>query len=111
MATKKNTTPKTETTKVAPKTALSKITFTLAKDAINNTETVAVLGSFNNWTLDNALFLKKQKDGSFKGSIELTKGDSFEYRFLINNNTWINDTNATDFVPTPFGSENCVAIA
>ncbi len=120
MATKKATTPAaatiatTATKATAPKkavTATSKVTFTLAKNAIENAETVAVLGSFNNWTMDNALFLKAQKDGSFKGSIELTKGDAFEYKFLINNQIWMNDSNATQFAPSPFGGDNCVVVA
>lgn len=121
MATKKATTKTTETvapkaaaktsTPKATKPATSKITFTLANDAIENAETVAVLGSFNNWTIDNALFLKKQKDGSFKGAIELVKGESFEYRLFINNSFWANDPNATQFVSSPFGVENCVVVA
>lgn len=111
-------TKSTKTTKVAAtpventaKTATSKVTFSLAAQAIESAETVAVLGSFNNWDLNKALFLTKQKNGSFKGTIDLTKGETYEYRFLVNNSIWINDANATQFVPTQFGVENCIVVA
>lgn len=108
----------TKTTKVATKpvenetkSATSKVTFTLAAKAIDNAETVAVLGSFNNWDLNKALYLTKQKNGSFKGTLDLTKGETYEYRYLVNNSIWINDANATQFVPTQFGVENCLVVA
>jgi 1,4-alpha-glucan branching enzyme len=91
--------------------ATSKVTFKLAADAVENAETVAVLGSFNDWNLNKALFLTKEKGGSFKGALELTKGDSYEYRFLVNNTIWINDTNASEFKQTPYGVDNCVVVA
>ena len=49
--------------KVAKEIAKTKVTFTLPKEAVENAETVAVLGDFNNWK--DGVSLKKQKDGSF----------------------------------------------
>lgn len=113
VATEKTTKTTTKpAAKAAPKAVkennINKVTFTLAASAIDNAETVAVLGSFNNWDLNKALFLTKEKNGSFKGTIELTKGNAYEYRFLVNNSIWVNDEKATRFVTTPFGVENCV---
>jgi len=89
---------------VAPKT--SKVTFVLPKEAVQNAETVAVLGDFNNW--QNGVVLTKQKDGSFKTALELEKGRSYEYRFLINGVKWENDWAAEAYAPTPFGAFNSV---
>ena len=88
----------------APKT--SKVTFVLPKEAVENAETVAVLGDFNNW--QNGVVLAKQKDGSFKTAVELEKGRSYEYRFLINGEKWENDWAAESYAPTPFGAFNSV---
>ncbi len=88
----------------APKT--SKVTFVLPKEAVENAETVAVLGDFNNW--QNGVVLAKQKDGSFKTAVELEKGRSYEYRFLINGEKWENDWAAEAYAPTPFGAFNSV---
>ena len=52
--------------------------------------------------------LAKQKDGSFKTAVELEKGRSYEYRFLINGEKWENDWAAEAYAPTPFGAFNSV---
>ncbi|MBL7826627.1 MAG: isoamylase early set domain-containing protein [Saprospiraceae bacterium] len=106
--TKKTTAPVAE--KAAPKVApVAKVTFVLPKEAVENAETVAVLGDFNNW--QDGVLLKKQKDGSFKATVELEKGRSYEYRFLIDGAKWENAWNAEAYKPTPFGVYNCVVTA
>lgn len=86
-----------------------KITFELPLEAVQHAETVAVLGDFNNW--QEGALLKKQKDGSFRATIELEKGRSYEYRFLINGEKWENAWNAESYKPTPFGTFNSVVTA
>lgn len=93
----------------APALKTSKVTFVLPKEAVENAETVAVLGDFNNW--QNGVVLTKQKDGSFKTAVELEKGRSYEYRFLINGEKWENDWSAEAYAPTPFGTYNSVVTA
>ena len=92
----------------APKKAVmtSKVTFILPKEAVENAETVAVLGDFNNW--QGGVTLKKQKDGSFATAVELEKGRTYEFRFLINGEKWENAWNAEAYKPTPFGAFNSV---
>jgi hypothetical protein len=103
--------PAKKTTEKVAVTAVktSKVTFTLPKEAVQNAETVAVLGDFNNW--QNGVSLTKQKDGSFKTAVELEKGRSYEYRFLINGEKWENDWAAEAYAPTPFGTYNSVVTA
>lgn len=98
----------TPAAKPAAKAAVvtSKVTFTLPKEAVENAETVAVLGDFNNW--QGGVSLKKQKDGSFATAVELEKGRSYEFRFLINGEKWENAWNAEAYKPTPFGAYNSV---
>ncbi len=92
-----------------PAVKMSKVTFVLPKEAVENAETVAVLGDFNNW--QEGIVLAKQKDGSFKAAVELEKGRSYEYRFLINGEKWENDWAAEAYAPTPFGAYNSVVTA
>lgn len=89
--------------------ATAKVTFVLPKEAVENAETVAVLGDFNNW--QGGIVLSKQKDGSYKTAIELEKGRTYEYRFLINGEKWENDWAAEAYAPTPFGTFNSVVTA
>jgi 1,4-alpha-glucan branching enzyme len=96
-----------KTTAKAVKSA--KVTFTLPKEAVENAETVAIFGDFNQW--QEGIMLTKQKDGSFKAAVELEKGRSYEYRFLINGEKWENDWAAEAYVPTPFGTFNSVVTA
>lgn len=93
----------------SPVAKTAKITFVLPKEAVENAETVAILGDFNNW--QNGIVLDKQKDGSFKAAVELEKGRSYQYRFLINGEKWENDWAAEAYAPTPFGTYNSVVTA
>jgi len=80
-----------------------KVTFTVP--AIE-AQSVEVAGAFNNWT-PNELPLKKRKDGVFKGTINLPVNNSFEFKYIVDGTTWVNDEQADKFVWNDFaGSEN-----
>ena len=81
-----------------------KVTFAWkAKDA----KKVAVAGDFNNWK-PTKLPLKKQKNGTFKGSINLPVEKSFEFKYVVDD-AWVNDDKADNYVWNEFaGSENSV---
>lgn len=81
-----------------------KVTFTVpAKEA----QKVSVLGTFNEWNEKNALVLKKLKNGIFKGTINLEKDTSYEFRYLVDG-TFINDEKADAYKTNEFGGENAV---
>lgn len=81
-----------------------KVTFSVpAKEAKN----VAVVGSFNEWNTE-ATELKKQKNGTFKGTLDLAKDTSYEFRYLVDG-AYVNDEQADAFAYNEFASaENCV---
>jgi 1,4-alpha-glucan branching enzyme len=85
-----------------------KVSFALDLNEINKAEKVAVLGDFNNWNLNEALELKKAKDGVFKGSIDLPVGKDYEFRYLLDATNWMNDLEADSFIANAFGVENSV---
>lgn len=84
--------------------SLCKVTFSVpAKDASQ----VTVLGTFNEWNEEKALQLKKLKNGTFKGAVELERDNSYEFRYLVDG-SFLNDEHADAYKTNEFGGENAV---
>ena len=85
-----------------------KVTFEVSADIVNGAKSVSLVGDFNEW---NPTALKKQKDGAFKASIELEKGREFAFRYLVDNDIWINDEAADKYTPSGVSfEENSVVV-
>ncbi len=85
-----------------------KIDFLLPADVAAGATSGILLGDFNNWDSTNGVALKQQKDGSLKASVSLESG-SYEYRYLLNDGRWVNDTQASKYnYNSEFSVENCV---
>ncbi|WP_299397986.1 isoamylase early set domain-containing protein [uncultured Gelidibacter sp.] len=81
-----------------------KVTFSVpAEDA----KQVTVLGTFNEWNAEKAVQLKKLKNGTFKGTVNLEKDNSYEFKYLVDD-TFINDEQADAYKTNEFGGENAV---
>jgi len=71
---------------------ICKVTFTVsAKEA----KKVTVIGDFNNWNSE-VTHLSKLKNGNFKGTLNLEKNQSYEFKYLIDNN-YTNDEAADSY--------------
>jgi len=82
---------------------ICKVTFTIeAPDAKN----AFVCGDFNNWS-EKKNELKKLKNGNFKGTIDLEKDNTHEFKYLVDGN-WMNEEQADSFKWNDLGSENSV---
>ncbi len=66
---------------------------------------VSVSGSFNDWSA-RGIHLKKEKDGTWHGSVRLKPG-RYEYRLLVNGE-WTDDPSAGELVENAFGTMNAV---
>ena len=76
-----------------------KVTFSIvAKDADN----VSVIGDFNHWNA-KADPLKKLKNGTFKGTVDLQKGQSYEFRYVVDGD-YVNDEEADDYLWNDFAA-------
>lgn len=84
-----------------------RVTFQFPKDV--SAEKVALCGEFNDWNSEKNL-LKKRKDGYFSTTISLTPGNSYRYRYLVDDQRWENDWDADEYVPNKFGTEDSVVI-
>ena len=80
---------------------MKQITFTLPVEILNGATEAMLLGDFNNWNPENATLLTIQADGSLKAEILLEPGKTYEYRFLLNDGRWVNDTAAQGYVFKP----------
>ena len=81
-----------------------KVTFTVPAEEANE---VVVAGSFNNWD-NKATQLKKLKNGSFKGTVDLDADASYEFKYVIDG-VWTNEEQADAYAWSDFASaENSV---
>lgn len=76
-----------------------KVTFSiLAEDA----KKVSLVGSFNEWNA-KATPLKKLKNGTFKGAVDLDTNNSYEFKYLVDG-AFVNDDAADSYVWNEFAS-------
>ncbi len=80
-----------------------KVKFTFNFD---NAETIEVSGLNNDW--QNTVIMSKKKDGSFSCDINLPKNSNHEFKYLINNNIWLNEPEADGENQNIFGGINSV---
>jgi len=84
-----------------------KVTFKLPKNMVNPTNQAYLTGEFNNWNTES-LPMKRTKSGEFAASLNLEKGKEYQFRYVIDQNEWINDLDADSYVGNEFQTENSV---
>lgn len=67
-----------------------------------------MLGEFNEWQA--SLAMKKQKDKSWRLTVNLKPGSEYQFRYLLNEQEWFNDPEADTYVPNPYGEQNSIVI-
>ena len=88
-----------------------KVTFRLSKELTEKATQVKLVGDFNNWDTMNGIEMRGLKGGDFTTTLDLEKGKAYEFRYLVDGQKWMNDTEADRFSPTPFpNAENSVII-
>ncbi|WP_413284634.1 isoamylase early set domain-containing protein [Vibrio sp. MA40-2] len=65
---------------------------------------VSIAGDFNDWQATPLKLNKKNKVYALR--LRLPKGQTFQFRYLINGEIWENDQAADDYVRNSFGSDN-----
>ncbi|MCP4291574.1 MAG: glycoside hydrolase [bacterium] len=92
---------------------ISKVTFRLPKEAVNDATAVNLVGEFNNWA-KATLPMVRLKNGEFKVTLDLPVGREYQFRYLIsapNGKIWENDWSADRYAPSGFlGAENSVLV-
>ena len=90
--------------------AACQVTFSLPKEAVNGAEEVKILGEFNDWDLEKGVPMKLKKD-QYSAMVELEPGRAYQFRYLVDGKTWLNDLEADQYIPSPYGEDNSVVIA
>lgn len=87
-----------------------KVTFRLDNnDALQDVQTISVVGDFNNWD-PNDMSMKRLKNGSYIKVCYLEQGKSIQFRYLINNETWMTDDQADGYADTGMGDQQKNAV-
>ena len=84
-----------------------KATFSVPSSDVQGKK-IGVVGEFNNWDTDKPINMTKKKTGVYSATVELPLGKNVEFRYLVDGERWLNDTDADGTVHTPYGSENSV---
>lgn len=85
------------------------VTFTLPKKICENFKEICVVGDFNNWDPNQNKLSHKHSDGSSSIELVLQTGNEYQFRYLCDGQTWLNDPEADKENPTHYGdSKNSV---
>jgi len=82
-----------------------KVKFSFKPD---NAETVQILGLNSDW--QRSVIMSKKKDGSFAVEVTLPKDSTHQFKYLVNENEWINEPEADSLEPNEFGGSNSVIV-
>ncbi len=83
-----------------------KVTFVLPPDVA--ARSVHLAGEFTGWEPSRAL--QRQKDGSWRTTIDLKPDREYQFRYIADGQRWLNDPDADKYVPNPHGEENSVVV-
>ena len=87
-----------------------KVTFSIAPEEIPIPKNVYLVGDFNNWNLKTDK-MKPLKNGTFTTTIDLTIGQAYQFRYLMDGARWENDDSADAYEYSDFGNcDNSVVI-
>ena len=86
-----------------------KVGFKVSKELANGASRVNLSGEFNNWNETSDEF-NALKDVSFTLTLDLETGRNYQFRYLLDGLSWVNDEAADAYQDNGFGSQNSVII-
>jgi 1,4-alpha-glucan branching enzyme len=85
-----------------------KVTFRIPETAGKGARNAHVVGEFNDWSTSDTP-MRRLKNGAFSVTVDLSPNRSYQFRYLLGQSRWENDSDADGYRPTPFGdSQNSV---
>jgi len=70
-------------------------------------KSVNLAGNFNNWSKTETPMADSDGDGTWEVTLDLPDGE-YQYKFVINGETWVSDPNNSETAPDGFGGHNSV---
>lgn len=90
--------------------AVCKVSFKISKEQAANASEIAIVGDFNKWNPEIEI-MKPLKDGSFSHTLELATGAEYQFRYLADKKTWLDEEEADHFAETAFSdAKNAVIV-
>lgn len=89
------------------KNSFCRVTFKVPKEIVKPESQVCLAGKFNDWDI-KSLPMKKKKDGGFALSIDLEKGKAYQFKYIVDDNEWLNDPEADSYQNNEFNNDNSV---
>ncbi len=81
-----------------------KVKFTLPSEAIGEATKISVVGDFNNWDA-SATPLSKKKTGEYSSTLKLDIDQTYQFRYVIDDGSWLNDEMADSYVQSPISQD------
>jgi 1,4-alpha-glucan branching enzyme len=75
---------------------------------VENAETVEILGLNSDW--EKSIIMSKKKDGTFTSEVSLPKNTKHEFKYRVNESTWLNEPEADSEVVNEFGGSNSLLV-
>ena len=94
--------------KLSPNGKSVRVTFELPAEVAKNT--VAVVGDFNAWNGEKNLMKLNPQKGIWSTGISFKPGETIQFRYFIDGNSWLNDEAADRYDANPFAGENSVLV-
>jgi len=89
---------------------VSKVTFKVPREIAAGAAKASLVGEFNDWD-PKATEMRKLKSGEFKVTLDLDVGREYQFRYLLDDQTWQNDDHADRYVPSGIaGADNSVIV-
>lgn len=83
-----------------------RVTFELPADVAE--DSVAVVGDFNDWDETEDEMKLMPRNGIWRAKISLTPNETYEFRYLVDGERWINDEDADGYASNPYFDTNSV---
>lgn len=81
------------------------VVFNVNVNAAAGAEKVYLVGEFNSWN-ETATPMKKDPDGSFSVKKSLDTNKEYQFRYLLDGKTWINDWKADKYVRSELANDD-----
>lgn len=88
--------------KYSKKNGTCKVTFTVPVVEGSEVQKVHVVGEFNKWST-SATPMKRTRNGEYTASVDLKPGREYQFRYLLNDAHWGNESGADKLADTPYG--------
>ena len=87
-----------------------KVKFRVPKEQAGDAESIHLVGDFNDWDTE-ATPMDQLKSGDFTTTLYLEPNQACQFRYLVDDEQWLNDQEADQLAPTPYpGVQNSVIL-